>query len=333
MKIVFFEIFPKEKDIIQQALTGHDVIFFEDKLNPENISDILDADYISIFVNSIVDREIIQKMPNLKLIATRSTGFDHIDIMACKESSISVVNVPSYGSETVAEFTFALLLTLSRKMFDASLRIKEDGVFSFDNLCGFDLYGKTIGIIGTGKIGKNVINIAQGFGMNVIAYDKFPDKEFALEKNFEYKNIDELVSISDIITLHAPYTEENHHIIDSNLITKMKRGVYIINTARGELIDTEALISGLNSGIIAGAGLDVLEGEKYIKEEKEILANENHLDTYKLLFADHILMKMPQVIITPHVAFYSKEAEEKIINTTLNNIKAFINGKPENLTK
>jgi len=201
-------------------------------------------------------------------------------------------------------------------------------------LRGFDLSGKTLGVIGTGKIGKNVIKIAKGFGMKVIACNLHPDLDFAKEFDFEYKDLPEVVSKADILTLHVPYSKENHHLINKENILKMKKGVYLINTARGELIDTDALIWGLHEGIIAGAGLDVLEGERQLKEEAEILSSTDTLpkrEHYKTLLEDHILIDMPNVIVTPHIAFYSKEAEEAIITTTVDNIKGFIESKEINL--
>ena len=192
-----------------------------------------------------------------------------------------------------------------------------------------------MGVIGTGKIGKNVVKIAKGFDMNVIAYDLYPDSAFAKENNFEYKNLTEVVSMSDVITLHTPYNKENHHLLNKKNISLMKKGVYLINTARGALIDTEALLWGLEEGIIAGAGLDVLEDERNLKEEMKILSSggKEILKDYKILLEDHVLIDMPNVTVTPHIAFYSKEAEEEIMKVTVSNIQGFISGNPTNLVK
>jgi D-lactate dehydrogenase len=244
--------------------------------------------------------------------------------------------VPAYGSHTVAEFAFALLLSLSRKIFDATRQLKEEGSFSIFPLQGFDLNEKTIGVIGTGKIGKNAIKIAKGFNMNVLAYDLHPDMAFAAENNFIYKDFLSVLKESDVITLHAPYTKENHHLINKENISLMKKGVYLINTARGELVDTDALVWGLQEGIIGAAGLDVMEGERELKEEMEILASSEkaeRVNDYRTLLEDRVLIEMPNVLITPHVAFYSKEAEEDIIKTTGENVQGFISGKPQNLVK
>jgi len=338
MKIAFFEIFNEiikgEQEVLEKFFKNDETLYFKEKLSLKNINLVKDVEIISVFTNSMVNKEIIDLLPNLKFINTSSTGFDHIDVDYCRTKGIKVSNVPAYGSITVAEFTFALLLTLSRKIYDAYDHLKEDGDFNIIPLRGFDLRGKTLGV-GTGKIGKNVIKIAKGFGMNVVACNLQIDLDFAKEFDFEYKDFLEVIAQADILTLHVPYSKENHHLINKENISKMKRGIYIINTARGELIDTDALIWGLQEGIIAGAGLDVLEGERQLKEETEILSSDmpQKQRNYKTLLEDHILIDMPNVIVTPHIAFYSKEAEEAIIKTTIENIQGFIKGQEINLIK
>jgi D-lactate dehydrogenase len=336
MKATFFEVPEKEQIIFTNLLAGFEVLFFEEKLSEENVEKALGSAIVSVFVNSVVDKNIIDVLPDLKFIATRSTGFDHIDKEYAASKGIEVSNVPAYGSKTVAEFAFALLLNLSRKIFDADRQLKEEGDFSIFKLQGFDLNEKTIGVIGTGKIGRNSIKIAKGFNMNVLAYDLYPDMAFAKEAGFLYKSLPEVLAESDVLTLHAPYTKENQHLINKENIALMKKGVYLINTARGELVDTDALVWGLKEGIIGGAGLDVLEGERELKEGIEILSDEKKRDKvkdYKTLLEDRVLIEMPNVIVTPHVAFYSKEAEGEIIKTTVENIKSFALGTPENLVK
>lgn len=336
MKITFFEVPKGEQIIFTNLLTGFEISFFEEELNEENAHLAKDADIVSLFVNSEVSKEIIDQIPNLKFIATRSTGYDHIDREYCVTKGIQISNVPAYGSKTVAEFAFALLLNLSRKIFDADRQLKEEGDFSIFKLQGFDLNEKTIGVIGTGKIGKNSIKIAKGFNMNVLAYDLYPDMAFAKEAGFLYKSLEEVLAQSDVITLHAPYSKENYHLINKEKIALMKKGVYLINTARGELIDTDALVWGLEKGIIGGAGLDVMEGERELKEEIEILSSENKRDKvkdYKTLLEDRVLIEMSNVIVTPHIAFYSKEAEGEIIKITAENIKSFVSGTTQNLVK
>ena len=332
MKIIFFEVPKEEQPIFKQLFEGQDVSFYEEKLNENNINLAKDVEILSVFINSIVSKNIIDLLPNLRFITTRSTGFEHIDLEYCAIKDIKVSNVPSYGSYTVAEFAFSLILNLSRKVINANNHLRETMDFNFySSLQGFDLKGKTLGVIGTGKIGKNSIRIAKGFSMNILAYDLYPDMAFAQELGFEYKTLPEVLAQSDVVTLHAPYTKENYHMINKDNISKMKKGIFVINTARGALIDTEALIWGINEGIIAGAGLDVLEGERDLKIENEIVGSEK-ID-YKMIVEDQILIDMPQVIVTPHIAFYSKEAEGEIIKTTVENIKGFAENKLQNLVK
>jgi D-lactate dehydrogenase len=335
MKITFFEVPKSEQDIFLQSFSGADILFFEEKLDENNVAQAKDAEVVCVFINSVISKNIIDLLPNLKFIITRSTGFEHIDLSYCVTKEIKVSNVPSYGSHTVAEFAFSLILNLSRNIINANNHLRKTIDFNFySSLRGFDLQGKTLGVIGTGRIGKNVIKIAKSFEMNVLAYDIFPDVKFATENNFTYKSLLEVLGESDIVTIHAPYTKENYHLINKENISKMKKGAYLINTARGALIDTEALIWGINEGILAGAGLDVLEGERDLKIEKEIVSSgKTEQIDYKMIVLDQILIDMPQVIVTPHIAFYSKEAETEIIKTTVENIQGFISNNPINLLK
>ena len=337
MKIAFFEVFNEiynvEKEMLEKYFPNDEVVCLEEKLSMENVSSIGDAEVVSVFTVSLINKEIIDLLPNLKFINVSATGFDNIDTEYSKTRGIKISNVPAYGSNTVAEFTFALLLNLSRRISQANNQLRRDDDFNAKAFHGFDLRGKTLGVIGTGKIGRNVIKIAKGFEMNVIAYDNFIDREFEAQMKFSYKSLEEVISKSDIITIHVPYSKENHHLINRENISKMKKGVYIINTARGGLIDTDALIWGLKEGIIAGEGLDVLEGERQLKEELEILSGSlnNTLEEYRTLLEDHVLIDMQNIIVTPHIAFYSKEAVDNIIKTTVDNIKGFIAGSPINL--
>jgi D-lactate dehydrogenase len=265
------------------------------------------------------------------LVATRTTGFDHIDLDALKAKNIPASNVPTYGMNTVAELAFALILTVSRKMYPAIKRVRDDGLFSFDGLRGFDVQGKTLGVIGTGHIGTYVIKIAHGFGMNIVAYDPFPNKKLASEYDFQYVSLDELLGQSDIVTLHVPYMPATHHMINKDTITKFKKGSILINTARGGLVETDALVYGLRHGILSGVGTDVLEEEGFLIDELKILA-EGHPkeEQLKTVLADHELMHMENVIITPHIGAQTSEALRRILDTTAENIKLFIEGKLQN---
>ncbi len=316
MKIVFFEVPKISQSVFLESFPNMDVSFYEEKLNDSNADLAKDADIVSIFVDSDLNKNALDKMVNLKFIATRSTGFSHIDYEYALTKGIKISNVPAYGSHTVAEFTFGLILNLSRNIININTYLKDTLDYKYlPWMEGFNLEGKTLGVVGTGKIGKNVIKIAKGFEMNVVAYDLYPDLEFAKENNFSYKTLDEVTAEADIITLHTPYTKENYHMINKDNISKMKKGVYLINTARGELVDTKALVSGLKDKIIAGAGLDLLENGK----DLTTLNNE--------------LVKMPNVIVTPHIAFYTREATTSIMNTSIENIKGFIDNNPINLIK
>jgi len=332
MKIAFFEVEDWEEEYLKGKLSGHQLKFSNEKLSLENAAQIKDFDALSVFIYSKIDEQIIQAIPNLKLVTTRSTGFDHIDIDVCKKRGITVCNVPSYGENTVAEHTFALILSLSRNMCKACIRRFEQD-FSIEGLEGFDLKGKTIGVVGTGQIGLHVIRIAKGFGMNVVAYDVRQNKLLSEVLEFEYVTLEDLLARSDVITLHVPYMKATHHLMNKDTFKLVKRGAILINTARGSIVDTEALIDALDKKILDGAGLDVFEGEEVIKEEKQLLFEPKNLEVLASLVKDHILLSKDNVVFTPHIAFYSKEALERILETTVENIAAFVSGKPQNVVQ
>jgi len=325
-KVAFFEMQGWEKALMKKGLKGHSLSFFGETLTSENAKKASNADVVSVFVNSKVDGKALKQLKKVKLIATRSTGFDHIDLRVCKRRKIAVYNRPVYGENTVAEHTFALILALSRKVHESHVR-RLKGDFSIEGLRGFDLAGKTLGVIGAGNIGKHVIRIARGFEMKVLVYDRHPDKFLAEEMNFKYVQLKGLLKKSDIVTLHIPYMKTNHHFIDKNKLKMMKRGAVLINTARGEIVDTEALIWALDKKILSGAGLDVIEGEKLIKEEKELIYDPKKIEDLQQLAEGHALLARHDVVYTPHIAFYSKEALERIIVNTIEDIKNFSEGK------
>ncbi|MEK7581823.1 MAG: NAD(P)-dependent oxidoreductase [Patescibacteria group bacterium] len=336
MKVAFFKLEPLEKNYIKnhESMAGHELLFFDHILSKDDIPDNISFEVASVFVDSIIDSEVISKLPNLKMIATRSTGYDHIDMETAKKNGIVVTNVPAYGENTVAEFTFALLLTLSRKIFESHHRIKEEGSFNLNGLRGFDLKGKILGVVGTGRIGVHVIKIAKGFDMKVIANDTFPNKDLAKEMGFEYVSLEEVLEKSDVITLHVPYIKETHHLINKNNTKLIKKGAYLINTSRGSIVETEALVGALKNGNLAGAGLDVLEEEGAIKDELNFLT-QGHPEEHNLktILADHVLIDMPNVVITPHNAFNTFEALQRILNTTLWNISSFAKSEVVNIVK
>jgi D-lactate dehydrogenase len=331
MRIAFYEAREDEIQYFKEKLKDFELYFFKESLKENNI---LDVEIISIFSDSRIDKNILEKLKNLKFICTRTTGYDHIDVMECKKRGIVVSNVPAYGIETVAEHTFSLILAVSRRLIESFERTRK-GIFSNKGLTGFELKGKTLGIIGAGKIGRRVAEIAKAFGMKVIAYDIFQNLEEAKRIGYEYVDLDKLLREADIITIHANLTKENYHMINESAFEKMKDGVIIINTARGAIIDTKALIKYLNSGKISYAALDVLENEPEIKEEVQLLEKELSEEEMKKLLANHMLFDMEdrleKVLITPHNAFNSKESLEEIKRTTVDNIISFVNGKPINV--
>ena len=329
-KIAFFEVKPWEEEYLKQRLGGFDLAFFSDKLSVENADLVKNYQIVSVFVDSQVGSEVILKLPELKMIATRSTGFDHIDMQVCKEKGIAICNVPFYGENTVAEHTFALILDLSRKIYQSVDSVKKEG-FAIAGLMGFDLKGKTLGIVGMGHIGQHVARIAKGFEMNVLGYDVTEDKKLSETLGFTYVSLEELLKNSNIITLHVPLNEKTNHLINSQNINLIKPGAYLINTARGGIIETAALVEALGKGIIAGAGLDVLEEECFVKEEAHLLSKDfSDKCDIKTMLQNHILMDRKNVIITPHNAFNSREALERILETTVESIHAFNMGKPVN---
>ncbi len=327
MKIVFYETDTWEQEYLAERLSGHTVFFEKTRNNEHN-----DVEIISFGLGIHANQEFLENFPKLKYVTTRTTGFDHIDSNYCKKIGISASNVPAYGENTVAEFAFTLILALSRKIYPAIKRVRDYGDFNFNGLMGFDLQGKTIGVVGTGRIGSKVIKIAKGFGMHVVAYDAHPNTELANEQGFEYLTLEELLKQSDIITLHAPYNSSTHYLINKQNIGFCKQGSILINTARGGLVETEALIGALENGVLAGAGLDVLEEEGFIKDEMHMLySGHPNLQQLKTVLADHKLMQMENVLVTPHNAFNTREALIRILDVTLANIQAFTSGHPINL--
>ena len=310
-------------------MKNYKLYFYSEVIDKKSLKDIKDIDILSPFIYSKINQDIISALPNLKLIATRSTGFDHIDLKSARAKKVKVANVPTYGANTVAEHTFALILSLSRKIHKSYERTSR-GNFSLEGLRGFDIKGKTIGVIGSGNIGQHVIAIAKGFGMEVLVFDAFKNQKLAKQLGFKYVALEQLLKNSDIVTLHAPYNKSAHHLINRQNIKKIKLGALLINTARGGLIDTTAIVDALRTGRLGGVGLDVLEEEKYIlKEEAELVsphflgsgqkATANYLQT---IVEGHMLLMSDKVIVTPHNAFNSQEALERILDTTIENIEA-----------
>lgn len=306
--ITFLEVEKEDESIIQEHFPQANII--TKKLSEgELITECQNTEILCIFIYTQITANVINNLPNLKLVVTRSVGYDHIDLKTAQEKNIKVCNVPDYGSHVIAEHVFALLLSGIRKISEGDDRVEQKHDFSFQGLRGIALKGKTLGIIGTGKIGKNVARIASlGFLMDVIAYDPFPDMDTARENHFAYSDLETLYSKADIISLHCPLNKETEHLIDKGAIDKMKKGIILINTSRGGVVNTTALIQGLKSGKISHALLDVLEHEKNIEENEE-------------------LTEIPGVIITPHIAFYADDSMKRMHEEAFASINRFVNGE------
>ena len=317
IKIAFFDTKEYDRNLFDEynKKYGYDITYLESKLNSETAPLAKGFDAVCIFVNDVVDEKTIKilKEEGVKLIALRCAGFNNVDVK--KLDGLMAVRVPAYSPYAVAEHTAALLLSIDRKIYKAYQRTKKYN-FTLNGLLGFDIHGKTVGVIGAGKIGKAFINIMNGFGTRVIVYDTFVDENLAKEMNFEYVDLDTLYKESDIISLHCPLTDENYKMINEESLNKMKDGVVLINTSRGKLIDTKSLIKKLETGKIGGLGLDVYEDEEdfFLNDMSNSFIRDEELS---------ILLTMPNVVVTSHQAFFTKEALDNIALDTCENIKEF----------
>ncbi len=321
MKIAFFDTKEYDRKVFDKynEKYGYDITYFESKLNSETAMLTKGYDVVCIFVNDNADKNTLKILEDngVKCLALRCAGFNNVDLE--NKGKLRVVRVPQYSPYSVAEHAVALLLNINRKIYKSYQRTKKYN-FSIDGLLGFDVHGKTVGVIGTGKIGKVFIEIMNGFGANVIAYDLFKDEEAEKRLGFKYVELNELYKESDIISLHCPLTKETEKIIDKNSIEKMKQGVIIINCSRGKLINTDDLIEELETGKIGGVGLDVYEDEEeyFLRDMSNVYKRDKDLS---------ILLSMPNVLITSHQAFFTQEAINKIANDTLENITKVINNQ------
>lgn len=321
-RIAFFDTKPYDKESFNEINKQYDfeIKYFRYHLTPDNIVLAQNADIVVVFVNDLIDKEMIDQLHSfgIRLIALRCSGFNNIDIKAAKDK-IKIVRVPAYSPNAIAEHTIALMMTLNRKIHRAYFRTR-DANFALHGLLGFDMYKKTAGVIGTGKIGKALIKILRGFEMQVSAFDPYPDTDFASENNIQYVSLNELFMRSEIISLNCPLTKETRYLINKKTISLMKEGVMLINTGRGGLIKTYDLIQGLKSGKIGSAGLDVYEEESHYFFE----------DLSDRVLTDDILARLltfNNVIITSHQGFFTKEAMHNIANTTMENINDFLKGE------
>ena len=321
-KIAFFDTKPYDRASFDEVNEkyGFEILYHKGQLNRNNVVLTQGMDAICIFVHDTADTAIIEQMAGygVKLIALRAAGYNNVDLAAAKDKW-KVVRVPAYSPYAVAEHAVALMLALNRKIHRAYWRTR-DGNFALHGLMGFDMNGKTAGIIGTGKIARILIRILQGFGMKVVAYDLYPDEKYAREVGISYVSLDSLYAQADMISLHVPLTDQTKNMIDAQSIAKMKEGTIIINTSRGQLIHTNALIEGLKSKKIAAAGLDVYEEEEgyFYEDQSDKIIDDDVLAR---------LLSFNNVIVTSHQGFFTREAMHNIAETTLQNIQDFIDGK------
>jgi D-lactate dehydrogenase len=332
MRVAVFEAEDWEKKSCATLMRQHDVRCTTVPLNITTVDGFKDAEAVSPFVASRLDAGIIDRLPDLKLIATRSAGYDHIDLAACRKRGIAIANVPDYGDATVAEHAFALLLALARNIVE-SVALTRRGGFSMAGERGLELRDKVIAVVGTGRIGRRAIEIARGFGMHVVAFDQVQDADTATRLGFAYGPLDEVLAQADVVTLHVPSTPTTVGLIGEREFEAMKDGAILINTARGNVVDTEALVRALARGKLRAAGLDVLPQEPLIREEAEIFRQDKAVDAadLKALVANHVLLRFPNVIVTPHNAYNTDAALARIMESTIANIEGFAAGRAVNL--
>ncbi|MDD2225179.1 MAG: NAD(P)-dependent oxidoreductase [Candidatus Shapirobacteria bacterium] len=327
LRIAFFGVKSWEREIIEKEIGKLDsfgIGIFEGEVQ-DNLELAAKYDIISPFIYSIFDKESLCKLPNLKMIAARSTGIDNVDIGECNKRKIVVANVPVYGSKTVAEYTFALMLAITRKIVEAHQSV-ENGEFSPEGLTGVDLDGKILGVIGVGNIGQNVVRIARAFGMKVLGVDERLPPEVAKKIGCKIVDLETCLKEADIVTLHVPSIPETFHLINKKNIKLMKKGSYLVNTSRGPVIETEAIVWALNNKTLAGAALDVTEDESMLESVSVVMSKKITKDELQDVLSFHLLRDRDDVIFTPHNAFNTKEAIGRIVGTTVENIKKFMEG-------
>lgn len=333
IKLVFFDLDEHERDVVRDAFaseSGYEVDLHPDALTSQNISLAHDADGIGVFVTSHVTREVLDQLPDLKVIAAMSTGYDHIDADACRERNIAVCNVPRYGDTTVAEFAFGLILALARKFRPMFARTAR-GDFSRTGLQGMDLAGKTLGLIGTGRIGSHLARLAHAAGMSVVAYDLRPNPDLTRDYGVRYLDLDDLLAEADVISLHVPYTKSTHHLINAERLRLVKDTALLVNTSRGGVVDIRAVAGSLREGRLGGVALDTFEGEQVWIEEEFQGAGEPSAARLKEALESFAILHSDRAILSPHNAFNTREALGRILATSIENIKAFFAGNPQNV--
>jgi D-lactate dehydrogenase len=345
MKIAFSETEPAEEEYFEKELRGHRIEYCDGAADCAP-----DTEVLSVFINSKIDARFLAQHPALRLIATRSTTHDHIQLDACARRGVTVCCVGSYGDNTVPEHVFALILAICRKL-RLAMEVTGGQRFSYEELRGYELNGKTLAVVGTGRIGRQVLRLAKAFGMETIGSDSNPDPEAAESLGFRYVGFARMLRMADFISINVPLNSATYHLFNREAFAKCRRGMVLINTARGAIIDTEALIEALDAGIVSGAGLDVLEDERVMRKRAAHILTEQILERLhdgfvplepmgndplrisevRRLMHNSTLLNHPNVIVTPHIAFNSHEALGRINRCTVQNINAYLSGAPQNL--
>jgi len=333
IKTAFFDVDHNKNILIREQFKSDaefELVFSEKQFDTESAKKVTDTRGIALFIRSKVTEEVLDLLPDLEIISTLSTGYDHIDLDACKSRGITVCNVPDYGNNTVAEYAFGLILALTKK-FKPTFERAEKGIFSRSGMTGMDLEGKTLGIIGTGKIGANVVRMGWAFGMKVLGYDPVMNMELVSSYGLEYTGLDDLLGRSDIISLHIPYNKSTHHLLDKRALSLMKPSALIVNTSRGKVIDTSAISNALREGKIGGAALDTFEGEEVWLEEEFLRRDDLAAISLKQAMESFFILRSEKVILTPHNAFNTREAMDRILITGCRNIVSYFRGEPQNV--
>jgi D-lactate dehydrogenase len=324
-RVAFFGVKSWERLIVEKEIANLDSVgvgIFESEVQ-ETPELARKYEILSVSIHGVMDKTTLDKLPELKMIATRSTGTDHIDLLECGKRKIAVTSVPEYGARSVAEYTAALMLAVAKKIIPAHQSI-ENGEFSPEGLTGIDLFGKTLGVVGVGKIGANVVKIGRGLGMKVLGVERTPDPKLAKKLGFRYADLETCLREADVVTLHVPSNPETFHLINRKNIKLMKETAILINTCRGPVVETEALLSALNSHKLRGAGLDVTEEEDQVENISMVTSKRPTKDDLQEVLSYHLLRDRDDVVFTPHNAFNTEEAIGRIVKTTIENIEGFI---------
>jgi D-lactate dehydrogenase len=332
-KLAFFNVDEKEQAVLLKAFEeekAFELSFYQKPFDVYTATIAKDADGMGIFIQSQITHEVLDLLPQLRIIATMSTGFDHIDLEACKSRNITVCNVPAYGDNTIAEYAFGLILAMARKLRPTFKRV-ERGIFSRTGLKGMDLKGKTLGLVGTGRIGSHMARLGWAFGMEVIAFDLKPDATLSEKFQVRFLNLHEVLQQADVISLHVPYLPSTHHLINAERLLLIKPTALLVNTARGKVVDTKAVSVALREGRLGGVALDTFEGEEIWIEEEFLKHDDLAAIPLREALESFSIMHSEQAILTPHNAFNTREALDRVLIASTENFKAYFSGSPQNV--